>query len=221
MRRDDIDPFTQQAPVMLVGPQYSRVNIRVREQLTAIRVDLLPGGLYRLLGIPLHELFDGGFDARDIFGPAMKELQESLQQLTSLEQGKTLVENFLLSQSNKLRSPRPLDQALRLLLEANGNMPIEKTASLSCLSLKQFERKCRDYIGMNPKTYSRILRFSKAYRLHEANPQLSWIKIAYEAGYFDQMHMIRDFKTFAGVNPSLISQELLSTPIRMQKDLPG
>lgn len=221
MRRDESHHFTQQAPVMLVGPQYSRVNIRVEERLLAIRVDFLPGGLYRLLGIPLHEFFDGGYDARDIFGPAMKSLNEALQQLSSLEQGKNLVENFLLRQSHTLRSVRPLDQALRLLLDANGNMPVEKTASLSCLSLKQFERKCRDYIGMNPKTYARILRFSKAYRLHEAHPHLSWIKIAYEAGYFDQMHMIRDFKTFAGVNPSLISQELLSTPIRMQKDLPG
>ena len=72
---------------------------------------------------------------------------------------------------------------------------------------------------MNPKMYSRILRFSKAYRLREAFPHLSWVKIAYEAGYYDQMHMIRDFKDFAGVNPSAIEQELYVTPLRMQRDL--
>jgi len=33
------------------------------------------------------------------------------------------------------------------------------------------------------------------------------------------MHMIRDFKVFAGVNPSVIEQQLLATPLRMQKDL--
>jgi AraC-like DNA-binding protein len=98
-------------------------------------------------------------------------------------------------------------------------MPIEQAASLSCLSMKQFERKCKERIGMNPKMYARILKFSKAYRLHEALPQLSWTKIAYEAGYYDQMHMIKDFKVFAGVNPSVIEQQLLSTPLRMQKDL--
>ena len=72
---------------------------------------------------------------------------------------------------------------------------------------------------MNPKMYARILRFSKAYRLHEANPQLNWTEIAYEAGYFDQMHMVRDFRTFAGVNPSVIESQLLRTPLRMQKDI--
>lgn len=53
--------------------------------------------------------------------------------------------------------------------------------------------------------------------MHETSPTLSWINIAHEAGYYDQMHMIRDFKVFAGVNPSVIEQQLLSTPLRMQK----
>ena len=109
---------------------------------------------------------------------------------------------------------------MRSLLQHNGLLTIEETASLACLSVKQFERKCRERIGMNPKMYSRILRFSKAYRLRETYPHLSWISIAYEAGYFDQMHMIRDFKDFAGVNPSIIERELAFTPLRMQKDLP-
>ena len=113
----------------------------------------------------------------------------------------------------------PLDYALNLLLRNDGNIAIEKLASLSCLSLKQFERKCQERLGMNPKMYARILRFSKAYRMHEACPKIRWIEIAYEAGYFDQMHMIKDFKVFAGVNPSVIEQQLLCTPLRMQKDL--
>ncbi|RZK67983.1 MAG: AraC family transcriptional regulator, partial [Pedobacter sp.] len=87
------------------------------------------------------------------------------------------------------------------------------------LSMKQFERTCKERIGMNPKMYARIVKFSKAYRLREAFPQLSWIQIAHESGYFDQMHMIRDFKVFAGVNPSVIEQQLLLTPLRMQKDI--
>lgn len=220
MERIDKENFYKQPLTVLLGPQFSRVNIKVHRQLSAIRVDFLPGGMYRMLGIPMLELFDEGFDALDFFGPEMRSINEQLQHISNLEAGKNIVENFLLNQTRKLKGRLPFDSALRILLKNNGNMPIEKTASLSCLSMKQFERKCKERIGMNPKIYARILKFSKAYRLHEYCPELSWTQIAYDAGYYDQMHMIRDFKTFAGVNPSVIEQQLQSTPLRMQKDLP-
>jgi AraC-like DNA-binding protein len=219
MSRAAKDEFDTQPLTVLVGPQYSRVNIKVHKKLRAIRVDFVPGGMYRMLGIPMHELFDCGFDASDFFGSEMKTLNEQLQHLTNLEAGKNIVEKFLLKKVESGKSILPFDAAMSVLMKHDGNMSIENTASLSCLSVKQFERKCRERIGMNPKVYARILKFSKAYRLHEAFPQTSWIDIAYQAGYYDQMHMIRDFKTFAGVNPSVIEQQLLSTPLRMQKDL--
>jgi len=219
MSRTGVGDFVQQPNIVLTGPQFSRVNVKVTSQLRAIRVDFVPGGMYRMLGIPMNELFDAGFDALDFFDANMKTINEQLQQIANLEEGKNIVEKFLLSKVTNGKEILPLDYAIRSLLNSNGNMAIEKIASLACLSLKQFERKCQERIGMNPKMYARILRFSKAYRMHEAFPNLPWIKIAYEAGYFDQMHMIRDFKVFAGVNPSVIEQQLLSTPLRMQKDL--
>lgn len=219
MGRADDEGFATQPTSVVIGPQFSRVNIRVEKKLSAIRVDFLPGGLYRMLGIPMHELFDGGFDALHFFGTEMKSINEQLKNTADLAEGKNVVEKFLLTQVKDLKQVLPFDSAIQVLLNHNGDIAIEKIASLSCLSLKQFERKCKERIGMTPKLYARILRFSKAYRLREAFPHLSWTKIAFDAGYYDQMHMIRDFKIFAGVNPSTIEQQLLSTPLRMQKDL--
>ena len=220
MKREEDDLFEKQPETVLIGPQFSRVNIQVHKQLSSIRVDFFPGVLHRILRIRMHELFDKGVDAVDFFPVTMKELNARLREVPSLEEGKNIVEQFLLRRVNSLTGALPIDAALNVLMSNNGNMSIEKIASLSCLSLKQFERKCRERIGMNPKTYARILKFSKAYRMHEAFPSMSWTSLAYEAGYFDQMHMIRDFKVFAGVNPSVIQEQLRSSPLRMQRDLP-
>lgn len=219
MCRIDSEDFAKQPLSVVIGPQFSRVNIKVEKRLRAIRVDFLPGGMYRMLGIPMHELFDGGFDALNLFDAGMKCMNEQLQNTSDLVEGKTIVEDFLLKYIKNLKQMLPFDSALQILLNHNGDIAIEKIASLSCLSIKQFERKCKERLGMNPKLYARILKFSKAYRLHETFPHLSWTKIGYETGYYDQMHMIRDFKIFAGVNPSIIEQQLFSTPLRMQKDL--
>lgn len=212
--------FVKQPFSVLIGPQFSRVNIKVHGKLRAIRVDFVPGGMYRMFNIPMHELFDEGFDAEELLGAEIHRINERLKNSSTLAEGKNIVEEFLLTQLHKINALLPFDSALKMLFNLHGNLTIEKTASLSCLSLKQFERTCKERIGMNPKMYARILKFSKAYRLRECFPEMSWIKICYEAGYYDQMHMIRDFKLFAGVNPSIISDQLLLTPIRMQKDLP-
>jgi AraC-like DNA-binding protein len=211
--------YHAQPSIVVVGPQYSRVNIKVIKKLRAVRVDFRPGGLFRLLGIPMTELFDKGVDAVDIFGNEARQLNEQILNTANLTACKVLIERFLLKKRTSLTVALPFDRALQILLQSDGNTAIEKIASLSCLSLRQFERKCVTRLGMSPKAFARIARFSKAYRLRESNRDLTWACIAYEAGYFDQMHLIRDFKQFAGVTPSFIDNALSETPFRMQADL--
>lgn len=220
MGRTGDSQFRLQPRTVIIGPQYSRVNICVMGFLRAVRVDFLPGGLHRMLGVPMHELFDEGFDAEIFLGASLRNLNQRLSDTVSLSECRLLVEQFLLSHLENRKGKLPFDLAMLSLMRSNGLLPIHETAAMSCLSLKQFERRCMERIGMNPKSFARILRFSRAYRLHESAPLLPWTAIAYEAGYFDQMHLIRDFKTFAGVNPSVIEQELKETPLRMQRHLP-
>lgn len=212
--------ITKQADIVLIGPQYARVNIKVHKTLNSVRVDFLPGGMFRLCGVPMHELLDEGINAIDFFGAEMKQINEQLKHTSCLFQAKNIIEQFLLGKVQNLKSVLPFDASMKILLQSAGNIAIENVAATACLSLKQFERKCKERLGMNPKAYARILRFSKAYRLREAQAHLSWTDVAHSAGYFDQMHMIRDFKEFAGVNPRVIERELLQTTLRMQKDLP-
>ena len=178
-----------------------------------------PGGLHRLLGCSMAGMVDGSFDAADVFGAGMRELNEQLQEAPHFDAIRDRVEQFLLRKVRALRSALPFDGAMQELVRLQGNMPMEQAASLACLSLRQFERVSKERLGMSPKLFARLTRFSKAYRLREALPAWSWTQIAYECGYFDQMHLIRDFKQFAGVAPRLIEKELDRVPVRLQKDL--
>ena len=211
--------FELQPASVIIGPQYTRVNVKVTGQLKAVRVDFHPGGLYRLLGIPMKALYDNGFDAREIMGSKLDAVEQQILDAPDGDTRKTIVEQFLLAQCGRLKEALPIDAALQILLRFDGNLSIEKVASLSCLSPRQLERQCAERIGLTPKAFARIARFSKAYRLREAQPGLTWTTIAHEAGYFDQMHLIRDFKEFAGVRPGLIEASLAATPFRMQAHL--
>ena len=162
-------------------------------------------------------MIDISFDAEDIFGFEMKQLNLQITGSGRVSISiRGLIEEFLLKKLKALKPALPIDRAMLEWLKMNGNVPIERIASMACLSLRQFERKCKDRIGLPPKLFARLVRFSKAYRLRENFPRLSWTSIAYECGYFDQAHFILDFKEFAGVSPGIIEKELENAPVRMQ-----
>lgn len=219
VKMDGEADYLLQPRSVIVGPQLTRVTLDINKNHKAVRVGFHPGGLHRLMGIPMSEIIDSNFDATDIFGSEMKRVNAQLQEAESFDDIKIVVENFLLGKVKGLKSALPFDMAMKELLHVDGNISIEKVASISCLSLRQFERKCKERIGLPPKLFARLVRFSKAYRLRENFPLLSWTNIAYECGYFDQTHFIRDFKEFAGVAPRIIEGELESTSIRLQSGL--
>lgn len=201
---------------IIVGPQLQRVNITLGHDHVVIRVGFHPGGLHRLIGLPMHRIVDHACDTADFFNQQIRAVNEQLFNTMDYDDMITVVETFLLQKIKQAKATLPFDHAMAQLVKQGGLMSIENVASMACVSLRQFERQCKERIGMPPKLYARLIRFSKAYRLYEANTSLSWTHIAHTCGYFDQMHFIRDFKEFAGVTPTIIAQQVANAPAQLQ-----
>jgi AraC-like DNA-binding protein len=219
MQKDAAASFVLQPRSVMVGPQLTRVTLDINKSHKAVRVGFHPGGMYRMLGIPMVRMVDESYDATDVFGNELQEVNNKLQEAGSFDEIHGVIEKFLLKKLSTLKKALPFDMAMMELLRLNGNVAVEKMAKMACLSLRQFERVSKERIGLPPKLFARLVRFSKAYRLRESSATLSWTSIAYECGYFDQMHLIRDFKGFAGVAPGIIEKQLEHTPVRLQAHL--
>ena len=205
---------------IVVGPQIKGLNITLGHHHLLLKVGFQPGGLNRFLGIPMTELLQKeAFDATELLGNEIMEVNEQLQEAISFCQMKNIVENYLLKHLNRLKQTLPIDFLLPLLIKEGGLVKIDKLASHACLSTRQFERVFLQRIGLPPKYFSRLVRFANAWVIKEKQPSISWIKIAYECGYFDQMHLIRDFKEFAGFNPSYIESEFLKSQVNFKNQL--
>lgn len=203
------------SPCFVAGPIIHRHNITPGRDHVMIKVGFQPGGLYRLLGIPMGELLcRDGFDGVELLGEGINEINQRLREASSLYKMKTIVEQFLLKKADKLKPVLPIDHVLPLLIKERGLVRIDVLASHACLSTRQFERVFQQRIGLSPKYFSRMVRFAQAWIIKEQQPDVSWIKIAHECGYFDQMHLIRDFQEFAGINPSSIESELMASPVK-------
>ena len=60
----------------------------------------------------------------------------------------------------------------------------------------------RKYVGLSPKMFSRIYKFQKVIHLIGQEEKIDWSMLAYEGGYFDQAHFIKEFQAFSGINPT-------------------
>lgn len=74
-------------------------------------------------------------------------------------------------------------------------------ADTACLSTKQFSRVFTEYVGTSPKDFIRIVRLQKALFMMQQNPRISFAQVAYDCGFSDQSHLIKEFKLLSGYTP--------------------
>jgi AraC-like DNA-binding protein len=81
-------------------------------------------------------------------------------------------------------------------------MPIPAIARSAGISDRGLVRKFRQLIGISPKSYSRIVRFQRVLRSFESDPLIEVPDVAIKYGYYDQSHLINDFRQYAGLTPT-------------------
>jgi AraC-like DNA-binding protein len=109
---------------------------------------------------------------------------------------------FLLAQVARRNKPDAVAAMAKRFLQEPGALRIDEAAASADLSIRQFDRKFREQVGITPKLYGRIVRFQAALAAKLSGDECTWTAIAHEFGYYDQMHMVRDFHEFSGESPA-------------------
>ena len=87
-------------------------------------------------------------------------------------------------------------------IDLQPQISISQMSEVACLSSKQFGRIFADYVGTTPKEMVRIVRMQRALSVLQQNMAAPFVQVAYECGFSDQSHMIKEFKLFSGYTPA-------------------
>lgn len=165
-------------------------------------------GFTKLFGLPAKELTDKIVAIRDVFGPKVADLYDQLLTATEIHRMALFADNFLLSflKTNKNHFLRQdgITAAARAFSTSTSKpiLTVAQYARQANMSVRNFERRFIEQVGIAPKLYSKLVRFNQALNIKLLQPQKKWTAIAYECGYFDQMHFIKDFKQLASITPT-------------------
>ncbi len=198
----DAKRFQPLSREIFVGPFTKPVYLINEPSEPLIIVTLLPGYLHRLTRIPMYEVLNQPIDGTHGLSTEIKRINERLSYAKTQEQMIQLIEAFMLERLHTLKETLPIDHTFKLVIADPNRHSIDQLAGLSCVSVRQYERQFLERIGTSPTTFIRQARFIKALRLRRNRSDLSWSAIAYECGYFDQMHLIRDFRAFTSGTPT-------------------
>lgn len=185
---------------VITGVRKSSRKITYEKNTANLLVKFREGGAAAFFGFPLHEIA-GESHSLDTFikNSVLSELEEQLSETDENLQRISIVENFLLSIQRTIQPDFLLLDALRKISYSKGTIRINSLAESLHISRDAFEKRFRKAIGTSPKQFAATHRIRNFIEIYPQSKSLT--DAAYVSGYFDQSHLIKDFRAFTGLAP--------------------
>jgi AraC-like DNA-binding protein len=190
--------------VCVVGPVTQARILRVGRSVHAVGTCLPSTLTLDIFGVPASELVDRIVPLQDLWTPDdVERLFASLSRL-AIRRCLSALKNELVARTGRRGSPVTIGQtAPRLIKLHAGCVSIDNMARSHGLSRQQFARRfCAD-AGLPPKLFARITRFQALVHALLSTDVSQWASVSPAVGFYDQAHMINEFRAFAGSPPTV------------------
>lgn len=188
--------------VTLCGAHSTPFLLATERMVAHMGVHFQPGGAFPFFDLPANALQNTVLDLDSLWGSAVYCLRDRL-----LAAPTPLIKFHLLEQAllARLASPVAHQAAVAFAVQAMQHTP---THSLQAIvdqvgfSARRFGQLFAETVGLTPKLFSRVQRFQQVIQQTEGHTSVDWADLALRCGYFDQAHLIHDFRSFANLTPT-------------------
>jgi hypothetical protein len=185
-----------------LGPATRSYSKRIIGVPQTIVVRFRAGSAFPFMNVPMHALADRMTQLDELIGEPARRLASAMAQASGTAERMAMLQQFLLRQLEGT-SERMLRKGLQVAQAVPGALAAGRSVEEDpAPSDRQLRRLFSDYVGLSPHTVQRIERFSHAARHARSTLDARWGELAAQLGYYDQAHMIGEFREFVGVTPS-------------------
>lgn len=185
---------------MLTGIRKTSRLINYAQNTSVLLVIFKDAGAAAFIKEPLHSLYSESAPLDNfVEKQSLQDIQEQFGEAENNAEKIGVVERFLIKRLRDVPAETILHEALKRIQFAKGAIKIKDVIKDLPVSVDAFEKKFRHLIGVAPKQFAGIVRLRSI--IDNYSPDSSLTSAAYEGGYFDQSHFIKDFKAFTGQSP--------------------
>jgi AraC-like DNA-binding protein len=148
-------------------------------------------------------------DLYDIVDVASTEFYERLMEQRSIEQKIKVLESFLIQQLVRNRKSQDklklVESICNHVYRENEPFSIENLSAHYGFSKRYIQRLFLEWVGLTPRSFFSVQRFNKSLDLIRTSTA-PLTSIAFDCGYYDQAHFIREFKSYTGSTPTQVME---------------
>ena len=188
------------AGAVLGGAHAVPTVIDTHEMRCMLSVMFETGGAVPFFPVPMSEACDTVVALEHVWGRDGAVLRERLLEAPTPEMKLDVMERVLLHHLGLRPEGDPIvGYAARAL--RRGQAVFEVTSDVGLLP-KTLVRRFREQVGLTPKRYARVHRLQRLLASLPAERDIDWSRLAVEHGYYDQAHLINDFRDLTGITPT-------------------
>jgi AraC-like DNA-binding protein len=147
-------------------------------------------------------MVNGGVFLPQVLGMTPDFFGERLKSLSGIESRRAFLEDSLGTGGLPDAVPKSRSRECFALIESRaGQITVGELSREMGMSMRTLERVFMEEVGLAPKRVLRYLRYQAALRRLRSRTFRTQADLAYECGYSDQSHFIRDFHFFSGKSP--------------------
>jgi len=189
-------------------------------------VDLLgvrfrPGGALPFLNVPLHELADRHVALDALWGSCAATLVDAVAAAPLTERVNALERVLVADRGLPAAADDLIHRAVALMRRTRGGIGVRSAAQALGVGERRLERAFDVAIGLSPKRFARVVRFLGAVREIGRRATRAGAAVAFELGYSDQPHFVREFRSLAGVTQGQYAAERRVGIVQDEDPLPA
>jgi AraC-like DNA-binding protein len=187
----------------VAGPSATPVLLTTREHVRGLSVTLLPGAAPSLFGVAAHELAERVVAWDDLVSEPERHIATRLGEAPN---DATRVHVLLAVLHGMLRDVdraelRRARRAMALFRQGGEMRSVRAVAEQLGVGERRLQQIFRSHVGLAPRTWSRLARMQECLRSLRGDAEPAWTRVAAQAGFYDQAHLINEFRTFCGLTP--------------------
>ncbi len=173
------------------------------EKIHTFGIRFLPGGLQAFIRESAC-LFTNRIESlKDVCSIMNNELGNKILSSRNIKDIIDITNRYFIKKfSNDIPWEDTFQNALHLICKTKGSMSVKEIARKEAVSEKQLTRIFYERTGVSTKLFTRIIRFQNILSIINNRHDIKLVDIAMKNGYYDQAHLIHDFKDFCGKTPS-------------------